>query len=327
MKRKEAALGVFACIGLFFLILDSKTAAEGAQTGIVLCLQVVIPSLFPFFLMTILLTNALSATNPSILRPLGIIFGIPAGMEGILISGFLGGYPAGAQSIYTANQLGRVSDKDAQRLLSFCNNAGPAFLFGMVSSAFPEKSYVWKLWAIHIFSALLVSWTLSNNQSSTAAMEAKKTITLPIALQMSLRAMAMVCGWIVLFRILLTFLQRWIFWRFSAELAVLLAGLLELSNGCCELSRVSDIRLRFLICSICIAFGGLCVTMQTISVTNEGSMRFYFRGKIMQVFFSLILSIASMYQIYQIWPLILLFSGYLLWKRQKNSSIPVYLRV
>ncbi len=328
MKRKQLTQGIVACCGLFLLILDGKTALEGAQTGIRLCLQVVVPSLFPFFLMTTLLTGSLAGTDLSILRPLGILFGMPPGSESILISGFLGGYPAGAQSIAVACKSGSLTAEEAKRLLSFCNNAGPAFLFGMVSAAFPEKHHVWALWGIHVFSAWVVSRMMICEKSfEFHKKEKQEEITLPGALQQSLRAMAMVCGWILVFRVLIAFLDRWVFWLLPKEAAVLLTGLLELSNGCCELSKVADLRIRFVICSVMLAFGGLCVTMQTISVTNDICRKLYFRGKLLQVLFSLTFSVAVMYKLPVIWLAAFLILGYLLRKVQKKSSIPWPLHV
>ena len=52
--------------------------------------------------------------------------------------------------------------------------------------------------------------------------------------------MATVCGWVELFRVLLAFLKRWIFWILPAAVHVAVTGILELSNGCCELLSVAD---------------------------------------------------------------------------------------
>ncbi len=322
MKYKQFFQGIFACAGLFILILDGKTALEGARTGIALCLQVVIPSLFPFFLMTSLLTNALTGTNLPMLRTLGRLFNMPPGTQSILLSGFLGGYPAGAQSIYAVHRSGRISDEDAARLLGFCNNAGPAFLFGMVSQAFPEKWYSWALWGIHILSAWLVSRILpAVHESKPSVKTQTANLTLSSALQISLRGMSTVCGWIVLFRVLIAFLERWLFWLLPKEVCVFFTGLLELSNGCCELSSVENLQLRFVICSVLLAFGGLCVTMQTLSAVGSLSMKFYFQGKALQALFSFLLSDGLIYQIYPLMAASLLFLGFLLRKGQKNSSI------
>ena len=110
------------------------------------------------------------------------------------------------------------------------------------------------------------------------------------ALNTAITVMATVCGWVVLFRVLLAFLKRWIFWILPAAVQVAVTGILELSNGCCELLSVPDVSARFCICSGLLAFGGLCVTMQTVSVTAGLSMKPYFLGKLLQTLFSLALA-------------------------------------
>ena len=56
MKRRTAAALVFSSAGMLVLILDGKAALLGAQAGVELCLNTVIPSLFPFFVLSVLLT-------------------------------------------------------------------------------------------------------------------------------------------------------------------------------------------------------------------------------------------------------------------------------
>lgn len=294
MKRSHWALGITALAGMAILILDSNTAFTGAQQGIDLCLRTVIPSLFPFFVLSILLTSTLSGVNFALLRPLGSLFNLPKGFESILIPGFLGGYPAGAQSIGYSLQINNITINSAQRLLLYCNNAGPAFIFGILGSVFPEKWMVWALWGICLLSSLLCARMLPNDQTRAVAIP-RETISLSKAMNQAIRTMATVCGWIVLFRIIIAFLQRWFLWLLPAPLQVLIIGILEISNGCCELLSITDVRLRFLICSGLLSFGGLCVTMQTASVIGELSILPYLGGKILQVCFSLIISSAIMY--------------------------------
>jgi len=103
--------------------------------------------------------------------------------------------------------------------------------------------------------------------------------------------MSILCGWILCFRILLSFLDRWFLWMLPEPVRVLIWGLLELSNGCCALTQVESESLRFVICSLLLAFGGLCVAMQTASVTEGIPMGAYLYGKLLQTGFALILSV------------------------------------
>ncbi len=319
MKRKNALTGASASLGMLILILDGKTALEGARIGMDLCIKTVIPSLFPFFVLSILLTSSLSGFSFRILKPIQKFCSLGTGTESILISGFLGGYPAGAQSVSAAYQTGRIEKQEAERMLAFCSNAGPSFLFGMVSSMFPGRWMAWSLWLTHIISALLVAKSMPG-ESKSRTRKNSTTLSVSQALVSALRVMAIVCGWVILFRVLISFLQRWFFWLLPAEGQVILTGLLELSNGCCELCSVADIRLRYLICSGILAFGGVCVTMQTAAVTMGLSLRFYLIGKLLQAIYSIALSSLLCYGSWLAYFILAAFFLVVPWKRQKRGS-------
>ena len=142
--------GSLAGIGILLLILDSRTALTGAKEAIDLCISSVIPSIFPFLVLSGILTPAICGLNVPILRPLSRILGIPAGSEGIFLTGILGGYPTGAQAVHQAWQRGQLNKEDAQRMLAFCSNSGPSFLFGILGAKFPVFWMLWALWGIHI---------------------------------------------------------------------------------------------------------------------------------------------------------------------------------
>ena len=322
MQRKQLTTGVWASIGMLILIMDGQTALTGARTGIQLCMKTVVPSLFPFFVLSILLTNAFSGSSLSLLKPLGKFCGIPRGAEAILIAGFLGGYPVGAQSIASAYRSGQLLKADAHRMLAFCNNAGPAFLFGMVSSLFSSPWAAWILWGIHIFSAFLVSRLIPAAPSIPVKASKNTGITVSDALRSAIRVMAAVCGWAILFRVLIAFLSRWMLWLLPNAARVALIGLLELSNGCCELVSVEDPSLRFILCSGMLAFGGMCVAMQTHAVTGELSMKNYYVGKLLQTAFSLLFSCAVAYRLWLLLAVVGIMSAVMFRKWQKRSSIP-----
>lgn len=290
MKWRKVWTSSIAAIAMLVLILDAKTAFRGAADGISLCLNTVIPSLFPFLFLSVILNGALLGTQLPILAPLGRVLGVPKGAEQLLLVGVLGGYPVGAQCISDAYRNHRLSKQDAKRMLGFCSNAGPAFIFGMGSSIFHQGKILWGLWAIHILSAIFVGLVLPGKSNVHTHPHTETQSSLSRVLDRSVRTMAKVCGWIILFRVLIAFLDRWLLWAAQPELQVLLSGVLELSNGCCMLPSVSSQATKFILCSALLAFGGLCVMMQTFSVTSNTGMGLYFPGKVMQCGISVFLS-------------------------------------
>lgn len=291
MSKSKTLMGVSAALGMLVLILDGQTAIRGASEGLELCIRTVIPSLFPFFLLSITLTGAVSGTGSPLLRPLSAIFGTPKGTEALLLTSFLGGYPVGAQCIARGYQNGQIDKTLAHRMLFFCNNAGPSFIFGIAALQFSSPLYGWLIWAIQLLSAAAVARSLPAYKNAAVRSRNPGNVSFTEALQSALRVMATVCGWVVIFRVILAFLDRWLFWLAPTNIQVLLTGLLELANGCCNLSRIENEGIRLILCSSMLSFGGLCVFMQTSSVLQGLSRRVYLTGKCLQTIYATALSI------------------------------------
>ena len=289
MTLKKSVCALLGALGILILVLDARTALQGAAAGMELCIRTVVPSLFPFLFLCGLLTDSLWGSRLLFLRVVGKRLGIPAGAESILLSGFLGGYPAGASAVGNAVHQGSLSEEDGEHLLTFCSNAGPAFLFGMTARQFPNLGWIFAMWLCLILSSLITGRLMPAPAPSSAVLS-PRTSSLSGSLNRTVKTMGAICGWVLLFRILTEFLNRWALWIFPDDIQVLLTGLLELSNGCCSLSRMDDLNLRFLVCTLIHAFGGLCVTMQTASVIGGLSMKPYLMGKVIQTLFSVVLA-------------------------------------
>jgi hypothetical protein len=89
----------------------------------------------------------------------------------------------------------------------------------------------------------------------------------------AIRVMALICGWVIIFRIGLTYATKYLLAGFPSEWQALISGSLELTNGCTLLQDIHDNATLFILFSVLLAFGGLCVTMQTNSVTNSAGMK------------------------------------------------------
>lgn len=284
MDRKMLGQAILPASGILILILDSKCALQGAIAGVELCITALIPSLFPFIFLSILLSSAILGSENPFFRWVGRFCRLDKGTEPLLAVGILGGYPVGAQNIGLFYRAGVLGKKQSERMLAFCSNAGPAFFFGIIGPMFDNILYVWLLWGIHIAGALLVGHLSPCVPCDCIHLKASRIRTSD-ALTQALKAMATICGWVILFRILLHFLEKWVFWLFPVSVQVTIAGILELANGCVQLRQIPTETLRFLMASILLALGGVCVTMQTVTVTEGLSIRPYLAGKALQTLF------------------------------------------
>ena len=285
---KRILRSILPGLGVLLLILDSRTAMKGATDGIDLCIRSIIPSIFPFLVLSRMLTATLSGIR---FGRFGRLLGIPAGCEGLFAVGLLGGYPTGAREVANAWKQGALDTDEARRMIAYCNNAGPSFLFGILGGVFAEKWMLWLLWAIHIFSACCIGMLLPKIKQSVAQRYIISAPSMTEALKDAVVTMGYICGWVIFFRMVIGFADRWILWSVPASLKVGIYGLLELANGCCSLSALTNDALRFVFCSGMLAFGGVCVTMQTASVVGKLGLGIYLPAKMLQTCISVILSL------------------------------------
>lgn len=273
------------------MITDTQTAKQGAAEGIELCIKVIIPTLFPFFIITSYLNCALLGQHIPGLRHIHRYLHIPHGSETLLLLGLIGGYPVGAQLIAETHHRGILDRKTAQILLGYCSNAGPSFIFGITPILFSSSWIPLFLWGIHLFSAILTGLLLPKPPRTEPVTISSTNTSLVQALKRSITICASVCGWIVIFKIVLAYLDAWVFGFWGKKTPVILSGILELSNGCIELTKIPSEAVRFVICAAFLAFGGICVILQTASVTENLGLGLYIPGKIMQTGISVILSV------------------------------------
>ena len=326
MKRSGTLKGLLAVLGMVLLILDAKTALRGASDGMAACIETVIPSLFPFILLSCWLNDTVANGDYLIPEWVTRAAGLPKRAGAILISSVLGGYPAGAQAVYQAYIAGALEKKDAERILAYTNNAGPAFIFGMVGHLFSPRAAPWLLWGIHILSAFIVRLLLGAAESRDVFYIHRSKQKNEVILKSS-KVICTICAWVITFRIIITYMANWLESGISPALRTVIFGCLELVNGCCSLSEVTEPGMRFIICSGMLAFGGLCVMMQTVSVVHDINIGYFFLGKLAQTVLSLILSTALVYRKWYLLALILVPVFVFILRNKNKCGNPVPIRV
>lgn len=292
---KKVNLGplILGSVGMLVIIFDGKTAVSGVLAGLELCLHTLIPSLFPFFVLSSLVTGSLIGRSIGPFRSVCRFCGMPAGSESLLVVGLLGGYPVGAGNIAAELKRGTLTAEDAQRMAVFCNNAGPSFLFGILGPLFPHIGWVWLLWAIQIAASVLTGYLLPGGSSNAVVSHHFQSVSLSDSLNRGIKNMTQVCGWVTLFRMILEFLSRFIFRQIPQGLQIILTGLLELSNGCLALSGISDDALRFFLAGTMLSLGGMCVWMQTKAVFTELKIPRYIMGRMLHFLLCTLLSLPA----------------------------------
>lgn len=300
MNRKQKGIYAAAAFCMAILIFDCEQALRAASEGLELCLRTAIPSLFPFFVLSGILVSGISELR---IPALAGFLRVPSGWESIFLLGCIGGYPVGAQCVAQAYRSEQLSKEQAQRMLGFCTNCGPAFLFGVVGPMFPHPGYPAVIMATGILSAMIVGHLWPGSDHNPKQAPAVTPISLPKAVRQAISSMASVCAWIILGKIVLHYLDQQLLRYLSQPIDLLTAGFLELTNGCLGLSSITDLPCRFVTACAIISFGGLCVAMQVsaICAENDLSFQYYLPQKLLQAVIAALLamtiSIRSIYAI------------------------------
>ena len=294
MRRNNLIWNCCAVVGMLILILDGRTAVTGIGNGTEICIKTLIPTLFPYFVISGILTGSLSGKSSTGIRIMERICKMPEGSGSLLLMGLITGYPVGARNVAEAYSKGVISLDDAQRMAVFCNNAGPAFIFGILTPLFPDIRWTASLWAVQILSAILTGLLMPVRDIGYADISGQQSINISMIMNQAIKSMASVCGWVMFFRMILEFMGKWFFWTVDEPLCVIISGILELTSGCINLGVFHEEAVRFLICSSLLSCGGVCVLLQTASVFAQIDMRQYLAGKLIQWLIGLCLSILTL---------------------------------
>lgn len=278
MKRKiKKSLLVFVTVVTgFLLISERESVIEAVSRGLSLCGDVLIPSLFPFmvlssFCVSLGIFEEDSQFSSFLMKK---IFHLPAVCFSAILFGFTGGYPVGAKIISRLYEDGRIESRDARHLFSFCINAGPAFAVSVAGSMLTGDKRVGYV----ILSAVCVSSLMTgviygavkrhDEQSVTGVPRTQKALSesLLSAVNTSLESMLSVCGWMLVFSAASVIIRGFIV---NEKFALLYDALSEVTSGLESAARLGSV--EFVAASI--SFGGICVMFQLMPYIKKCGMK------------------------------------------------------
>ncbi len=287
MLVKNAFRYLFLLLGLLGLLCFPSQSAEAVREGLTICGASVIPALFPFFVLTNFFLGSRKSRQPSRLadKIMHACFGLSGGCMTPLLLSFFGGYPVGASCAVQQYQKGAISKREAEHLLLFCNNSGPAFFLGVIGTAvLRDIRFGLLLYLIHIFSALFCGILLRPPAESgiklrrIPAAQAEGGGFLQ-AVSASCAALLQISGLILFFSVvlavleasgLLTLLSRLLPGISVSELGAMLCGVLELSSGIVRLPSCEN---AAALCAFFMGWGGVCVHLQAMSFWQPCGLR------------------------------------------------------
>lgn len=307
-QYRDLFLGVGLLCATAALLHWPQESMAAVREGLNLCGNVILPSLFPFFVLSALivelgLSQYLGKLLEPVMRPL---FHLNGSCACALAMGFIGGYPVGARTAINLYQNGQCTKTEAERLLAFCNNSGPAFILGVVGAGVFGSSQVGLiLYFTHVCASLLVGLIFRFYKSPEPP--SRKTGTwsfhaAPFApafthsVTGALTSTLNICAFILFFTVVLRCLAlSGLLSALSSLLAMLFApfgltqpwaqkllvGLLEVSTGVSTLGGAGMLEGKLSMAAFMLGWAGLSVHCQVLAFSGDSglSMKTYLVGK------------------------------------------------
>ena len=312
MKNRLAIAICFCAFGA--LALCSEPVTESCRYAVELCLSLILPSLFPFFVLSILLNRlGLPGYLGRLLTPLASrVYGITGAGASALLIGLTGGYPLGAAYIADMERAAAITAKEGERLLAFCNNSGPAFIIGAVGAgAFGNGKAGLLLYLCHVLSALLTGLFFRQKDYCREIPPLQLDTVyisqaLPEAVKQAMGALLNVCGFVMCFTVLVGLLDAGgafsllcgqLSAAFGLELQfthAALTGVLELGSAAGALRGLSPTPLNMALAAGILGWGGISVHFQTLAVLGGSKIKgaLHFAGRLISASIGMVLAYA-----------------------------------
>jgi len=293
-KPKPVLVIILFLLVMFKLLLLAfpDIVLTAAREGLLLWFNNVLPALLSFMIIVnMLISMGFAHMLGKLLAPvMRRVFGLPGIGGFVLIVGLTSGYPMGAKIISDLKKAGNLSERDAQHLLAFCNNAGPLFILGVVGvGLFGNSTVGYVLWAGHVAAALVLGVLLKSKNGSAVSFptdcNAGSGASAPVthvtpsiatalgnAVKNAMDSMAVIGGLIIFFNVVVAVLGQ-IGMPNTGLLSGFFAGTIEVTGGVRKISAEGLTAIHIGLTAFIIAFGGLSIHMQTLHFTEGTGLR------------------------------------------------------
>lgn len=279
--RKYLLAGLTMCAGAGILMYPRELSYT-VRTSVESCLEVVIPALFAFTVLAVYLQR--SGLYCVVFRlltvPLSKLLRLPEELCAVFLLSNIGGYPVGAKLLTGLVQSGRMSRKDASRLLCCCYGSGPSFVIGTAGmQVFGSAAAGGLIFGACVLSSLVVAIVVCRFGKPIVLSDGESSFDFSTecfinSVDTGARVMYTVCVMSVAFSAVTALLNS----AGVAGLAANLLGRLGLGGNSDRLLpallEVTQVRglvpegAAAALCAAALSFGGVCVLMQVAALTG-----------------------------------------------------------
>ncbi len=264
------------------IIINSRTVGDGVFGAFVFSFKSVLPSLFPFFILSDMFLSLGMDFGTALFER---VFKINKKGANALVIGLLCGFPIGAKVALDLLRQGHINKDECQRLIGFTNNTGPAFAvcvlgLGMRGSLFDGIL----IYLIEIISAVAVGavFGIGKRASKDKAVPLKRIkFSLISSTKEAVNKSLNIAGFIALFACVSSLIKLIPFE--TVRYMVLCLG--EVFSALEYLSKSNlNYPVSLALSAFALCFSSISVHLQTVSLTkeNEISLKGYLYMKFLQ---------------------------------------------
>lgn len=276
------------------IIIYPERYISSCLQGFAMWAECVLPSLFPFMVITLIMIKSGFAEKASLpLKKVTGLFNLPPAAAVCFIISICSGYPAGSKCVLEFFENGSISAKDAKKLSALCSTSGPLFIIGSVGvKMLGDKSAGWKILLAHFLSVLIITLIISFFSKKDGDADLKRAPVKGNLLYDSFYgavvSVAVAGGFIAFFAVTAQILSDFNFLIAFEKLFALFTdersakavslGLVEVTVGCRTLSAAGG-SLSVPLAGFLITFGGASILMQQFAYFGKaGVPPLYFVG-------------------------------------------------
>lgn len=278
------------------LLIHAQDTKYYAYTGLNIWYQHMLPALLPFMILSGLMIDL--KLDGYIIKPFKFVirplFQISDAGIYTLFMGFLCGFPMGAKIAAMEYKEGNISQKEAEYLLCFCNNFGPAYFFSFIcNNIYSQKlmlSGLFVLYGLPLLYGLILRHSIyknedfcsqndiRNNKKSKMGISIKNLITYTNSnIIKSLSQIGLLGGYMILCNMLMSavtvfinHLPSLITPDSTKRLETFFYCVLEISGGILSLKSLNlSETVSFITAHAALAFNGLSCHLQTFHLISD----------------------------------------------------------
>ncbi len=269
---KKCLCVLFAAVSAFSLFWFSQTARAGIKSGLLLCFNSVIPSLFLFTVLAIFISKTGVAEGIGLfLEPLSRrLFHLDGRQTAIMLVSLISGFPVGARLINGMYREKQIDIKTANTMLLYCVNAGPAFIITAVGQmVLGSASDGKRLLIAHVLSTVILAVIFGRILPKVRPQKSseKPEFTMPLgnvfvqSVTEAAKTMLNICAFVVVFSSVSAVVQKA---GLPHAVTKTVCGLLEVTVGVQTLTRNQLPTVAFLL-----GFGGFSVIFQVMAAAGD----------------------------------------------------------